>query len=327
MKNVTHPPQHGVAAGSGGGTTWLRGSGWSGPTVVSDNVFSQPQLRRQRPDDRLQRVEQHLLRRQRLARRTGLIVTTAAPAFADAANGDYRTSQRARRDVARGRPALRPGREHHRRPSSPRPPTRRRRTRRSARARRNPTTSTSASFAFTATQSGSTFECKLDAGAYAACTSPKAYSGLSIRLAHVQRARHRPGGQHRRDARTRTWTITPADTTPPDTTITSGPDPSTLSTSASFAFTASEAGSTFECKLDAEQLRGVHEPEGLQRPEPRARTRSRVRATDAAGNADATPATQTWTIAPDEDPGQPPPPADAPPTVALNAPANGAAVG
>jgi hypothetical protein len=52
-----------------------------------------------------------------------------------------------------------------------------------------------------------------------------------------------------------------------------------------------------------------------------------VRASDAAGNADATPATQTWTIAPGEDPGEPPPPADAPPTAALNAPPSGAAVG
>ena len=26
--------------GTGGGTQWLRGSGWGGPTVNSDNVFS-----------------------------------------------------------------------------------------------------------------------------------------------------------------------------------------------------------------------------------------------------------------------------------------------
>ena len=29
-----------VWPGSGGGTQWLRGSGWGGPTVFSDNVFS-----------------------------------------------------------------------------------------------------------------------------------------------------------------------------------------------------------------------------------------------------------------------------------------------
>ena len=48
----------------------------------------------------------------------------------------------------------------------------------------------------------------------------------------------------------------------PDTTITSGPSGATNGTAPSFAFTASVAGSTFECKLDTParrgQLRGVH---------------------------------------------------------------------
>ena len=46
----------------------------------------------------------------------------------------------------------------------------------------NPTNSTNASFTFHGTDSGTgvaSFECKLDAGSFAACTSPKNYTGLS----------------------------------------------------------------------------------------------------------------------------------------------------
>ena len=38
--------------------------------------------------------------------------------------------------------------------------------------------STSPSFEFSSTETGSTFECSLDASAYAACSSPKQLSGL-----------------------------------------------------------------------------------------------------------------------------------------------------
>lgn len=85
------------------------------------------------------------------------------------------------------------------------------------------------------------------------------------------------------------------DTTPPDTTITSGPSSSTSSTSASFAFTASEAGSTFECKLDAGSYSSCTSPKSYTGLASGAHTFS-VRATDAATNVDATPATQSWTI-------------------------------
>src|SRR5256885_328374 len=43
----------------------------------------------------------------------------------------------------------------------------------------NPTNSTSAVFSFTSTVSGAQFECKLDTAAFAACTSPKSYTGLA----------------------------------------------------------------------------------------------------------------------------------------------------
>jgi hypothetical protein len=52
----------------------------------------------------------------------------------------------------------------------------------------NPTNRRTASFTFEATRPGSTFECKLDAGAFAACVSPKAYSALAVR-AHTFQVR------------------------------------------------------------------------------------------------------------------------------------------
>jgi len=44
----------------------------------------------------------------------------------------------------------------------------------------NPTTATTATFQFTDSESGVTFQCKLDGGAYSPCTSPKTYTGLSV---------------------------------------------------------------------------------------------------------------------------------------------------
>ena len=117
----------------------------------------------------------------------------------------------------------------------------------------NPTTSTSASLAFNSSETGSTFACRADAGAYAACTSPKAYSAMAMG-AHTfsVRATDAAGNVDASPA-TWSWTVNPpaADTTPPNTTITSGPSNPTTSTSASLGFNSSETGSTFACSADA----------------------------------------------------------------------------
>jgi PA14 domain len=94
------------------------------------------------------------------------------------------------------------------------------------------------------------------------------------------------------------------DTTPPDTSITIGPSGTTQATDASFQFTSSEANSSFECRLDAAAFAVCASPRNYAGLSVGQHTFD-VRARDAAGNFDPTPASRTWTI---EAPPPPPPP-------------------
>jgi len=87
------------------------------------------------------------------------------------------------------------------------------------------------------------------------------------------------------------------DTMPPETAIDSGPSGTTSSTSATFAFSSSEAGSTFACSTDGGGSVPCTSPVTLSGLAAGTHTFS-VRATDAAGNADPTPAARTWTVDP-----------------------------
>ncbi len=85
------------------------------------------------------------------------------------------------------------------------------------------------------------------------------------------------------------------DTSPPQTSIDSGPSGTVGSTSATFTFSSDEAGSSFECRLDAGSWESCTSPNTSSGLGTGAHTFA-VRATDAAGNTDATPASRTWTI-------------------------------
>lgn len=85
----------------------------------------------------------------------------------------------------------------------------------------------------------------------------------------------------------------PADTTPPQTTITNAPQDGEA-TSALVAFNADEP-SSFECKLDAAAYVACISPWQMSSLSAGSHTVS-VRATDTAGNVDPTPATATWTV-------------------------------
>jgi hypothetical protein len=166
------------------------------------------------------------------------------------------------------------------------------------------TAATSASFSFSSTESGSSFECKLDSGTFAACSSPKAYSGLSEGDHTFSVRATDAAGNVDPSPASRSWTVDtsiPPDTTPPDTTIGSGPSGATSSTSASFSFSSSEDGSSFECKLDSGTFSSCSSPQTYSGLDEGAHTFS-VRATDSSGNVDLSPASRTWTVEASEPP-------------------------
>jgi hypothetical protein len=86
-----------------------------------------------------------------------------------------------------------------------------------------------------------------------------------------------------------------ADTDPPETEITKKPKNKTGRRKAKFKFEADEAGATFECKLDKKAFKPCETPFKTKKLKPR-KHKFRVRAVDAAGNRDETPAKDGWKI-------------------------------
>jgi hypothetical protein len=102
------------------------------------------------------------------------------------------------------------------------------------------------------------------------------------------------------DALSRTSSITKdftvaADTTAPDTTITSHPTDPTTDTSATFDFTSSEAGSTFQCQIDGGSYSSCSTGQSYTSLAIGSHAFN-VRATDASSNTDATPASFSWDV-------------------------------
>jgi hypothetical protein len=158
------------------------------------------------------------------------------------------------------------------------------------------TTSTTASFAFSSSEPGSSFECKLDGGSWSACASPRGYNALGLAThTFAVRATDAAGNTDLSPA-TQSWTVgTAEDKTPPNTSISSGPVSTTTSTSASFGFSSSESGSTFQCTLDAEPTLSCTSPRSYNSLGLGSHAFSVV-ATDAAGNTDLSAAKRSWTV-------------------------------
>ncbi len=92
-----------------------------------------------------------------------------------------------------------------------------------------------------------------------------------------------------------------SDSTPPDTTISSGPASTVSVTSVGFGFSGTETGVRFECSLDGSAFSACQSPTTLSSLSLGAHT-FRVRAIDPAGNPDPTPASRTFTVTTDTAP-------------------------
>lgn len=87
----------------------------------------------------------------------------------------------------------------------------------------------------------------------------------------------------------------PKDKTPPQTKITKGPKAKTHATTVKFKFSSSEAGSTFECKLDKKPFKPCRSPKKYKKLKPGKHV-FKVWAIDKAGNVDPTPAKKKFKV-------------------------------
>jgi hypothetical protein len=102
-------------------------------------------------------------------------------------------------------------------------------------------------------------------------------------------------GSHARATTKPCGTTPPPDVTPPDTHLHTHTARLTAGRRAVFELHASEARSTFACRLDGHPWAACRSPKVYRRLEAGRHT-FRVRAIDAAGNADPTPAVWRWRI-------------------------------
>ncbi len=160
-----------------------------------------------------------------------------------------------------------------------------------------------ATFAFSGSDPGgsglASYECRRDAGSWATCTSPKTYTSLPDGAHSFEvRAIDKAGNADQTPA-SFAWSV---DTTAPTTQIDTHPLAISSSADASFAFSADDGSgsgvASFQCRRDSAEAADwepCSSPKAYKALAEGAHT-FEVRAIDAAGNADATPASYSWGI-------------------------------
>ena len=155
----------------------------------------------------------------------------------------------------------------------------------------SPTSQTSAGLTISAAESGDTFECRIDGGAWAPCASPVTLSGLSNGT-HVVSVRELDAAGNASPPVTVTWAV---DTVPPASAPGISGVPSTITSSTNLSATLTgEPGTTFQCRIDGGGWTTCASP--VTRAGLADGTHSiEARLLDTAGNAGPV-ARQLWTI-------------------------------
>ncbi len=163
----------------------------------------------------------------------------------------------------------------------------------------NPAASNGATFSFSGSDVGTgvaRFETSLDGGSFTTNTSPQSFTGLSEGSHTFEVRAVDNAGNVDPSPASYTWVV---DTIAPDTTITGNPPALSNSANASFTFTGNDgAGSGvagFEVQIDGGAFIAAASPQTYIGLSEGSHT-FQVRAIDAAGNTDGTPASYTWVI-------------------------------
>ena len=166
-----------------------------------------------------------------------------------------------------------------------------RRRRRSIISPADPSASATATFEFSSDQTGVEFFCDLDGLGSTLCASPKTYNGLEDGEHTFTVAAKNEHGLADETPVEFTWTVA----VPPNTSILTTPQSTTSATTATFTFSANEIDSEFECSLDGAAFATCESGQQYAGLAVGPHTFA-VRAIDAAGNVDGTPASFAWTI-------------------------------
>jgi hypothetical protein len=147
-------------------------------------------------------------------------------------------------------------------------------------------------FNFASSETGSTFQCSLNGGAFAPCTPGKpfgpALANGSFTFAVIATD---SSGQQSSPVQSSFTVAAPL----PDTVIDSGPPSSGTSRTASFSFHSTKPGSSFQCSFDGSAFAGCAAP-SVKTHLSAAQHTFAVRAIDAQGNVDPAPATSSFKV-------------------------------
>jgi FG-GAP-like repeat/Bacterial Ig-like domain/FG-GAP repeat len=146
-------------------------------------------------------------------------------------------------------------------------------------------------FGFSSSEPGARFACRIDGAPLSACATPFVSRTLADGAHTFEVASIDGAGNADRTPAAHRFA---SDATPPDTRIDSGPSGPRIGRKPTFAFSSSDAGSTFACRLDRAQFTPCGTPFTTTKLAPGRHT-FEARATDPAGNVDASPARRSFT--------------------------------